>query len=316
MSSDQVAILLSTYNGEQYLKDQIDSILHQTDQDFNLYIRDDGSTDATRNILNEYSTHSDRVELIQDDLGNVGIAGSFRLLMEAVNANYYLFADQDDIWELNKLEILLDRAKRSPHQNEPYLLFSNMSVFDENTGEKYDFFKKFKINAEAIEKGLFRGTISGCLMLFNEAAKQRALATHVNSGMLHDWDVLMTSYLFGKIDLIDNQLIHHRMHDKNTIGQNLTKSNLILLKDLTKYFFNSRAYRKIELKSYFDYAEVSSIHIDKQVRLTKDFFTEKELRELTFFRRKKWYLKHFNPFIYGTMKGLLILLTIQWEHGF
>lgn len=307
MSKDKVAILLSTYNGEQYLKDQIESILNQTHQDFTLYIRDDGSTDNTISLLDNYSSES--IELIQDELGNVGIAKSFRMLMESVSADYYLFADQDDIWELNKLEILLDRAKQSPHQNEPYLLFSNMSVFDENSGEKYDFFKKFKINSEAIETGLFRGTISGCLMLFNEAAKQRALATHVNSGMLHDWDVFMTCYLFGKIELIDPQLIHHRLHDKNAIGQIFELPISVLVKDLIKYFFNSRAYRKIELETYFDYVD-SCAAFDNKLRLSKELFTENEINALSYFRRKKWYLKHFNPFVYGRTRGLLILLTM------
>jgi glycosyltransferase involved in cell wall biosynthesis len=307
MSKDKVAILLSTYNGEQYLKDQIESILHQTHQDFILYIRDDGSTDNTINILDGYS--SETIELIKDELGNVGIAKSFRILMESVSAEYYLFADQDDIWELNKLEILFDLAKRSPLKNEPYVLFSNMSVFDENTGEKYDFFKKFKINTEAIEKGLFRGTISGCLMLFNEAAKQRTLATHVNTGMLHDWDVFMTCYLYGEIEMIDQQLIHHRLHDKNAIGQIFELPISVLFKDLIKYCFNSRVYRKIELESYFDYVDACT-KIDPQLRLAKELFTENELNELSYFRRKKWYLKHFNPFVYGRMRGLLILLTM------
>lgn len=310
MNSEKVAILLSTFNGEKYLREQIASLLNQTHDNFIIYIRDDGSTDSTIEILESYSSQTEKVVVLKDSLGNIGVAKSYRLLMEFTSSDYYLFADQDDFWEQNKIEKLLEIAQKSTAKDEPYLLFSNMTVFHENSSKDYDFFKKFKIDDLTIKNGLFQGTISGCLMIFNDKAKQISLDLNPKSNMLHDWDILMSCYLLGEIELTDEHLIKHRLHDSNVIGENLKKPVLTLLKDLVKFTFRSSAYRKVELKDYFDYIGSCVNNIDNQVRIKKDLLTEDEIKSLTFLRRKKWYLKHFNPFIYGKTRGLLILLTV------
>src|SRR5690554_2368256 len=130
----KIAIILSTYNGENYLREQLDTIFNQSYSEFTLTVRDDGSTDRTKSILEEYlSLYSEKMVIIKDDLGNIGVAKSFRLLMEITTADYYLFADQDDIWELNKVETLVKIANKSGVLNKPYLLFSNMITFYENS---------------------------------------------------------------------------------------------------------------------------------------------------------------------------------------
>lgn len=310
MNLDKVAILLSTFNGENYLYQQLDSILNQSYEDFVIYIRDDGSSDGTMRLLHQFKSSDTRIILLNDGLGNIGVAKSYKLLMEFANSDYYLFADQDDIWELNKIETLLTITERSSKKNEPYLLFSNMSIFQENSTDTHDFFEKYKLNNTKIKNGLFQGTISGCLMLFNHKAKQVSLVFNSQSNMLHDWDLMMACYVHGKIELTNNRLVQHRIHDRNVVGENLKKSLLVLFKDFAKYAFRSGDYRKIELNYYFGYVQKCVLSLDNKMRLNKGFLTEDELRKLSYIKRKKWYLKHFNPFIYGRVRGLLILLTI------
>lgn len=306
-----ISILLSTYNGSKYIREQLNSIFNQTYNDFTLYIRDDGSSDNTLSIINEFKNlHPNKIALIQDDFGNVGVNKSFRLLMKSAKSKYYLFADQDDVWELNKVETLVKIASESGVIDKPYLLFSNMITFYENSNLEFDFLKKFRVNNKKIQKGLFQGTISGCLMLFNDNAKQASLKQNINSNMLHDWDVLMSTYLYGEIEMFKEPLIRHRIHDGNAVGENLRKSKLILMKDFVKYFFNSRSYRNIVLKDYFEYINLCFEDVVPSLRKEKELFTEEEISNLSYIQRKKWYLKHFNPFIYGRIEGLLILLTV------
>ena len=101
----KVAILLATYNGEKYLREQIDSILKQNGVDLTLYVRDDGSTDGTIDLLKEYVVNTKAVKL---DIGkNLGVGNSFmQLLYDCPNDfDFYAFSDQDDIWDENKLYV-------------------------------------------------------------------------------------------------------------------------------------------------------------------------------------------------------------------
>lgn len=303
-------ILLSTYNGSRYLSSQLDSILNQSYQDFQIIIRDDGSQDDTKQILEYYQKkHPDKIKLINDSLGNIGVAKSFRELMKNSKSEFYLFADQDDIWHNNKLELLLSIAKTKSTSEIPYLIFSNMIMFYENSNKSADFFKKYKISDKKVTNGLFQGAISGCLMLFNHSLKSKCIEINDSSPNLHDWDVIMTAYMFGKIDLVDDVLIKHRIHNNNAVGEGGKKNFMILLKDFAKYSLQSANYRKIVLEPYFKYLDGITNKVDKNLLLKKELLNEKELSKMNYFNRKKWFIKHFNPFLYGKVNGCLLVLT-------
>ena len=107
-----VHILMSTYNGAEHIQRQIDSILGQTYENFCLYVRDDGSKDNTVEIVEAYATKDKRVVLVDDGLGNLGVPDSFyQLALDVPEADYYAFADQDDIWSRHKLSDSLSFMK-------------------------------------------------------------------------------------------------------------------------------------------------------------------------------------------------------------
>ena len=130
-------IVMSTYNGGQYLRQQLDSVLRQTVSDFLLLIRDDGSSDDTLSILHQYT--DPRIRLTEGE--NLGPSGSFFALLEQarqLGADYVFFCDQDDIWMDNKLELLLAEMQNVP--SGPALVFSDFSMIDGQdavTGESY-----------------------------------------------------------------------------------------------------------------------------------------------------------------------------------
>ena len=123
----KIAVLLSTFNGEKYLKEQIESILSQSHKDLILYIRDDGSSDNTKIILDNYASKDRRITI---DYGrNIGYTRSFFEMLKVVEADAYAFCDQDDLWMSDKLE----RANRILEKTRvPTLWFSNVNICDEN----------------------------------------------------------------------------------------------------------------------------------------------------------------------------------------
>jgi rhamnosyltransferase len=104
MQSNNIAILLSTYNGENYISEQINSIINQTNSNWTLYIRDDGSSDGTLDIITRFVTDYENIVLLDSSI-NIGTLESFIWLMQNVNSSYYMFCDQDDIWLPNKIDI-------------------------------------------------------------------------------------------------------------------------------------------------------------------------------------------------------------------
>jgi rhamnosyltransferase len=109
-SPTPIAILLATYNGGQYLMEQLDSLLQQTCQEWTLYIHDDGSTDNTYDILREYSQKHSNIYVLEYE-SQRGAMGNFLSLLQRVEADYYMFCDQDDVWL--KQKVIKEFAKKN-----------------------------------------------------------------------------------------------------------------------------------------------------------------------------------------------------------
>ena len=130
MTEKKVVILMATYNGAQYLPVQLDSILNQDFEDWQLLISDDGSTDGTLNILDdcskdntvkiiqEYEKKDDRIKVIDNEGKNLGAIGNFfELIKKAPDASYYAFSDQDDYWHEDKIEKAVERLEQMSSKN-------------------------------------------------------------------------------------------------------------------------------------------------------------------------------------------------------
>ena len=129
----KILIILSTYNGEKYLKAQLDSLLLQSYKNFKLIVRDDGSTDGTKEILNFYN-----IELL-DSSENLGVKKSFETLLKYACENgegkYFMFCDQDDVWNNDKIEKTLKKMQELENlyeDNIPLLVHTDLEVVNEN----------------------------------------------------------------------------------------------------------------------------------------------------------------------------------------
>jgi rhamnosyltransferase len=304
---NKCSILLSSFNGAKFIATQLNSLLSQDYQCFNILIRDDASSDSTKNIL---ANQKDiRIQLLADSIDNIGIKRSFDKIIESVSADYYCFADQDDIWLPNKLSKLIGIINEMDNKK-PCLVFSDMHFIDQN-GELI--LKDFIRTRLGLKKGIqetefLQGHISGCLMLFNEKAKEAYLKYNTQN-ILHDYHMLMMCFLMGSVYFYNDSLVHHRIHSNNAVGIGKKSPFLIELKDFLKYIFNNTIYRKIMFKLYFDYIEGIRQYDDvNRLCIKKKVFNETEIRGLNYFQRKIWYYKHFFSIEKGIFRELIRLL--------
>lgn len=223
MMKERVVILLATYNGEKFLSEQIKSILQQSFSNFQLIIRDDGSSDGTVNLIRHFSEQEPRIVYLNDkenyqDPGNVGIIESIRELLANVDADWYFLADQDDYWLPNKVGLSLRTAKATIGEtNEPVLIHTDLmetdaylNITNEHVwGTVHDDFRKI----------LFTNSVQGCTIVINEALKKIALDGW-NSKLLvmHDSWLALVATNFGKIGYIKTPTMLYRQHSNNVLG--------------------------------------------------------------------------------------------------
>ncbi len=217
----KVIILLSTYNGVKYLKNQIDSLLSQSHDDFRIIARDDGSSDETLSILKSH----DKIEVI-DSCQNLGAKGSFAKLLEYAvkhtDGKFFMFCDQDDVWQSDKIEKTLAKMQEMEKQFEdmPLLVHTDLEVVDERSNSINGSFMDFqKIDAikNKFHNLLIQNTITGCTMMIDRKLAQKCLIIP-HGAIMHDWWIGLVASKFGKIGYIDESTIKYRQHASNTIG--------------------------------------------------------------------------------------------------
>ena len=227
-----VQILMSTYNGEKYLREQLNSILEQTYPSIELLIRDDGSTDGTVEILKEYSETYENVRFYQGS--NKGAIQSFlELLRESNdNAKYYAFADQDDVWLPEKIEKAVKSLEKK-QSDQPLLYCSDLYITDENLNViKVD----DKRHRPSFGNALVQNICTGCTAVMNRALRDIINQSRPENIVMHDWWFYLAATLFGKVIYDQTPYMYYRQHGHNEWGAKKNKMEVLKyrLQQLTK----------------------------------------------------------------------------------
>lgn len=223
--NDSIDILLATYNGEKYLDQQIISIIEQQYSNWNLIIRDDGSTDSTLQILSKYvQSYPEKIQLLDDALGRLGPSGSFDKLLHCSTAPYVAFCDQDDVWLPDKLLLLKQRMLQTEniHGHEvPVLVHSDLEVVDDRADKLADSLWVYqKINPtkmQSLERLLVQNCVTGCATMANRSLVDCALPIP-HSAIMHDWWFALLAVSLGKIENVDVATVKYRQHAGNDTG--------------------------------------------------------------------------------------------------
>lgn len=223
VSPSTIAILLATYNGDQYLKEQLDTLISQSYHQWHLFVHDDGSTDETPAILRFYAQQYSNISILEYD-SQKGPANNFLSLLQRVDAEYYMFCDQDDVWLNHKIEMSIMKMKELEAQTPsvPIVICSDLHIVDkdlniisrsywEHAGIYPQFIKNFDECAAS-------SVATGCTMLFNHAAKQATRFPAKHAAMHDSWVTLCTLKRQGILYGIGKQLILYRQHDNNSLG--------------------------------------------------------------------------------------------------
>ena len=240
MKQPKVTILLSSYNGEKFIREQIDSILEQNNVDVKLIVRDDGSKDSTPKILEDYKKRGKLDYYIGK---NIGWKKSFmHLALNAPDCDYYAFSDQDDHWLPDKLFAAVKSLETLP--SGPNLYMSNTYYWKENI--------KVLTNKKAPnvykDQCLIWCFGPGCTMVFNRELMELVKKYPMdNSQIPHDQWFLDTAYLLGHVYYDMNSYIWYRQHDSNQFGATIKARELY--RSRLKRFKNVRKYRTVENRS-------------------------------------------------------------------
>ncbi len=252
MGKYSCAILMSTYNGEKYLKEQIDSILEQLDVDITIYASDDCSKDSTTQILEEYKNKCSNFNY-QINKANKNFTYNFMDLAFSVpeTYDYYAFADQDDIWLKDKIisAINLINAKQS---NKGVLYFSNQNLVN---GEMEFIAKKFLETPESTNKYAYLcGNIcTGCTMVFDNNLLKLIKKYYPKNIYLHDYYVFLLAAFCGEIVYDNNAYINYRQHSSNTFGVNKKISIKKRINNAIKKTESLSIFHKELLEGYADF---------------------------------------------------------------
>lgn len=227
-------ILLASYNGEKYITEQIDSILSQTYRDFRLIIRDDGSSDSTCSIIEEYKKRDERIIFLNDDLGNLGFVGNFETLLKYSDADLIMLSDQDDFWFPDKIERYRQSANR--HDSSiPLLVHSDAVVCNENLSIIKSSYIFGFASENLINNIFFAFIVQGAAMMLNKSLRDLILPFPQGT-YLHDRYIHIMTELFGRRVFIPQPTMYYRQHRDNQIGSGMS----IIRKILKKRYFDER----------------------------------------------------------------------------
>lgn len=222
-STDKIAILMATYNGEKYICQQIDSILSQTCKDWELYIHDDGSTDNTIAAVESYvEKYPDKIHLI-DGKSTGGAKYNFFYMFGQVEAPYYMTCDQDDVWLEKKIELTYDKMLTIEDKADiPCLVYTELRVVDSELNTIADTMSEYQsldCHKRTINQFILQNSVTGCTMMINRALRDKMLhITDIDNTIMHDWWAALVAAQFGKTAFIDEPTILYRQHGDNSLG--------------------------------------------------------------------------------------------------
>ncbi|MDR2598930.1 MAG: glycosyltransferase family 2 protein [Oscillospiraceae bacterium] len=279
-----ISILLATYNGEKYIREQIDSILAQTYKDFVLIINDDKSTDSTFSVISEYANeYPGKVIVTQSEINTGGAKYNFLKMMISYKDDYIMLCDQDDVWLPTKIEITMQKMQiieEKYGKNTPVLIHTDLIVADENLNAIRQSYRKMSKNNyknNSLNNLLAMNISTGCTSMYNRALAD-LIVNEPGYFVMHDWWLGLTATAYGKIAGINEQTVLYRQHSENSLGAKKALSLKYIKFVLTN---NEVMYEKIN-NSYLQAAAFLSEHKDKLTEKQKELvLTHAKMQEFS-----------------------------------
>ncbi len=263
-TSPLVSVAMATCNGEEFLEEQIRSILSQSYSNIELVVCDDASTDGTMEILEAFRKKNDRVKVYQND-NRLGVVRNFEKAIGLCEGEYVALSDQDDIWLDNKIEELLDNIGGN------LLIHSDAILIDGNGKTIADSYTEFSwkvVEPETLADAILNGFATGCTLMFCKELKELILPFPEDIYM-HDKWICLVAFLYGKACYWDKRLTKYRQHDGNALGAELIEDvnfagKLSKINKNRKYYKNHPSFKK-EMRAQLAFAKTIAMELGERI---------------------------------------------------
>lgn len=273
-----VQIVMATYNGEKYLKEQIDSILSSSFQDFELHIFDDGSQDSTMDILKNYRDKYPEKIFISQNKRNLGVTLNFLKAISRTRSDYVMLCDQDDVWRKDKIAKTLKRMRQMEVQfgkDLPIAVFTDALVVDNNLNTlNKSFFGSGRLNPELIDLPhlLMENKLIGCTVMVNGSLRRILQSNPLpKKARLHDAWLGLIAASCGKISFINEPTLLYRQHEANVVGN----------KSFISYILNRTSNLKRQKESLLEL----QLQAEELANLYKDYIDSSKLEVILRFSK-------------------------------
>ncbi len=275
----KLTVLMSTYNGEKYIREQLDSLLRQTMRPDQILIRDDGSKDGTLCILEEYASEYPFIHYYNGK--NKGPARSFwELILKSEDSDYYALCDQDDVWFEDKLETAVNMLEKED-QDIPLLYCSRYTLTDHDLNPiNSDVSKLYDFSDFA--HSLLYHTAPGCTFVFNDAARKQVIKYNIEKEycIIHDAIIHKVVAMFGEVILDKEPHMYYRQHGDNEIGMNADVFKVFIGR--VNRFINGkiRNYRSLTAKSLLNvYGDEIDADKKKLLEIVANYRNDPDLKK-------------------------------------
>ncbi|WP_019908925.1 glycosyltransferase family 2 protein [Paenibacillus sp. HW567] len=301
---DTVTILMATYNGEKYLKDQLESILNQSYKQWYLIIRDDCSKDSTPHILKEYSEKDSRIKYILGN-ENLGPVLNFNeLIKEVLNSKYIMFADQDDVWFNYKIDLSIKKIKEIEAYEKsttPILLYTRLKYVNENLSPLN--IANSNPKSKNLNTLLSFNYIWGCTIITNQALIKEAYPI-VKKAQNHDYWLALHAAFLGVIHYVDQETILYRQHSTNVTGGLANRNFKSKVKRINRQFLSYEKQIKQNLAFCEKYKERNNLTLIEYERIIQSNSLFRLYRAYRFKMKKNSILETMMFYIFLLSKNL------------
>lgn len=221
MKKGRIAVLLATYNGEKYLPELLESLIGQSFKEFCCFIHDDGSKDRTIEILENFCIQYPQKFVMVEGESTGGAKANFMYLMEQVQADYYMFCDQDDMWLPEKVELSYNLIKKQK-ADIPTVVYTDLKIVNSELDlidSSYYHYTGKNPNKNSLIDLLKCNVTVGCTMMINRVLRDKALqVSNLDNIFMHDWWISLIATVSGQLIFLNKQTILYRQHGDNSVG--------------------------------------------------------------------------------------------------
>ena len=233
MKEVRASVAMAVYNGQKYIKEQINSILSMMEQADELVISYDKSADSTLQIIKEYESLDCRVHIVFDD--GHSVESNFNNAVRCCRGKYIFLSDQDDVWINDKINLIIQLFLDNP---KAVVVIGDGYITDDSLNVKGSLFRDYHISSSGI-RNFIKGTYLGCQMAFRGEIKDKVWPVRTEPPLPHDlWLGVLGSH-YGEVILCHEKTIKHRIHDDNYSNTSkmsvlgVIKNRLLFAKELS-----------------------------------------------------------------------------------